>query len=90
MNAIQHPDTWFTMVCEHPHLLVWAKQKSYPHWPAKLYSMNHGSVVVRFFGEHQRAILTTKECLMFSQNNPSCHIGANKEQLEKDEKVGDF
>ena len=27
INAIKHPDKWFTMPCSTPHLLLWAKMK---------------------------------------------------------------
>lgn len=90
MNAINCPSEWFTMVCKQPHLLVWAKQKSYPYWPAKLMSVNQdkGTVDVRFFGDqHSRAILTAKDCLMYSRKNPSVILGTHKASLEKDEKV---
>lgn len=27
---------WFCLPCRVPHELVWAKQKGYPYWPAKV------------------------------------------------------
>lgn len=27
---------WFALPCRDPHALVWAKQKGYPYWPAKV------------------------------------------------------
>lgn len=27
---------WFCLPCRVPHVLVWAKQKGYPYWPAKV------------------------------------------------------
>lgn len=27
---------WFCLPCRVPHKLVWAKQKGYPFWPAKV------------------------------------------------------
>lgn len=27
---------WFCLPCRVPHKLVWAKQKGYPYWPAKV------------------------------------------------------
>lgn len=27
---------WFCLPCRNPHQLVWAKQKGYPYWPAKV------------------------------------------------------
>lgn len=29
-------DKWFCLPCRNPHNLVWAKQKGYPYWPAKV------------------------------------------------------
>lgn len=86
-NATLHPADWFTMVCDRPHLLIWARQKSYPYWPAKLMSMNNGSVDVHFFGAHSRAVLTPKDCMMFSQKNPSTNIRPYKDDLEKAQQV---
>ena len=31
---------WFSVPCPQPHLLVWAKQDSWPFWPAKLLGVN--------------------------------------------------
>lgn len=89
MNASKHPNDWFKMVCERPHLLLWAKQKTYPYWPAKLMSVNSdkNTVDVRFFGSHTRSVLTPKDCLMFSRKNPSVNIGPNRPALEKDQQV---
>ncbi|KAJ8314082.1 hypothetical protein KUTeg_008643 [Tegillarca granosa] len=41
-----------------PHTLVYAKQKGYSHWPAKVIREFEGKYDVRFFGGlHQRALL---------------------------------
>ena len=37
-----------------PHLLVWAKLKGFPYWPAKVIRSNADSIDVRFFGAHDR------------------------------------
>lgn len=29
-------NNWFCLPCRKPHNLVWAKQKGYPYWPAKV------------------------------------------------------
>lgn len=44
---------WFAFPCKHPHLLIWAKLKGYPYWPAKVMSVDSsGSLAdVRFFGK---------------------------------------
>lgn len=39
VKAFEFPDTSFTMTCERPHLLVWAKIGRFPYWPAKAMSV---------------------------------------------------
>lgn len=81
---------WFTSPCNTPHLLIWAKQRTYPFWPAKLmrYNSENNTVDVRYFGEeHYRAVLPIKDCLLFSQRNPSIIIGKHKSALEQAQKV---
>ncbi|XP_054712661.1 zinc finger MYND domain-containing protein 11-like [Uloborus diversus] len=47
---------WFCQPCDPPHELVYAKQKGFPYWPAKVIRVNNGVYDVRFFGGyHQRA-----------------------------------
>lgn len=52
-------ELWFCIPCEPAHDLVWAKQKGYPHWPAKLIKvLPNGQHDVRFFGaKHLRALI---------------------------------
>lgn len=74
------------VVCKQPHLIVWAKQKSYPYWPAKLMSVNAATnqVEVRYFGEkHYRAVITSKDCYMYSADKPSLWLGTHKRAFEK-------
>ncbi|XP_062559260.1 MYND-type zinc finger-containing chromatin reader Zmynd8-like isoform X2 [Armigeres subalbatus] len=64
--------TWFTEVCTKPHLLVWAKLKGFPYWPAKLMSVNVNQLAdVRFFGDHDRAWVPIKECFLFCDRDPN-------------------
>lgn len=49
---------WFCQPCDPPHELVFAKQKGFPYWPAKVIRVDKDTGVhdVRFFGgHHQRA-----------------------------------
>lgn len=47
---------WFCQPCDPPHDLVFAKQKGFPYWPAKIIRVENGVYDVRFFGGyHQRA-----------------------------------
>lgn len=71
LNANTMADNWFTEVCERPHLIIWAKLKGFPLWPAKAMSVNAQMVDVRFFGEHDRANLPAKDCFLYSREDPN-------------------
>lgn len=43
---------WFCIPCNPPHKLVYAKQKGYPYWPAKVMEFKDDIYDVRFFGGH--------------------------------------
>ncbi|XP_034938156.1 zinc finger MYND domain-containing protein 11 isoform X2 [Chelonus insularis] len=43
---------WFCIPCNPPHQLVYAKQKGYPYWPAKVMEIKDNMYDVRFFGGH--------------------------------------
>ena len=54
-----------------PHLLVWAKLKGFPYWPAKAMRINsEENVDVRFFGAHDRAWIPLKDVFLFSEEPP--------------------
>ncbi|XP_075984637.1 MYND-type zinc finger-containing chromatin reader Zmynd8-like isoform X2 [Anticarsia gemmatalis] len=64
--------TWFTDVCSTPHILLWAKLKGFPYWPAKGMSVSGaGHVDVRFFGAHDRAWVPAKDCFLYSEKDPN-------------------
>lgn len=49
---------WFCQPCDPPHDLVFAKQKGFPYWPAKVIRVDDQCYDVRFFGGyHQRALV---------------------------------
>uniref|UniRef100_A0A1B6CUA8 MYND-type domain-containing protein n=1 Tax=Clastoptera arizonana TaxID=38151 RepID=A0A1B6CUA8_9HEMI len=49
---------WFCKPCRPPHLLVYAKQKGFPYWPAKVIKVHAENYDVRFFGGiHQKAVI---------------------------------
>ncbi|XKL59684.1 hypothetical protein PGB90_000700 [Kerria lacca] len=49
---------WFIKPCKPPHELVYARQKGYPYWPAKVIKENEECIDVRFFGGvHERAVV---------------------------------
>lgn len=43
---------WFSIPCNPPHQLVYAKQKGYSYWPAKVMKIEDDVYDVRFFGGH--------------------------------------
>ncbi|KAG5896809.1 hypothetical protein JTB14_032053 [Gonioctena quinquepunctata] len=72
LNANIKKSTWFVEVCPKPHILVWAKLKGFPYWPAKAMCTNSsGMVDVRFFGAHDRAWVHYKECFLYSEKDPN-------------------
>ncbi|XP_046393456.1 uncharacterized protein LOC124161233 isoform X2 [Ischnura elegans] len=71
-NAHTRKDNWFIDVCRRPHILVWAKLKGFPHWPAKAMRVNKESCVdVRFFGQHDRAWVPARDCYLYSKEMPA-------------------
>lgn len=81
MNCI---DDWCAMPCKTPHIIVWAKQRTYPHWPAKVIRFNskNNTVDIRYFGDgNLRAIVPAKDCLLYSHQNPSISMGKHKKTL---------
>lgn len=71
LNANTMTDNWFTETCAKPHLILWAKLKGFPFWPAKAMSINAQMVDVRFFGEHDRAHVPSKDCYLYSLEDPN-------------------
>ncbi|XP_054270059.1 MYND-type zinc finger-containing chromatin reader ZMYND8 isoform X3 [Macrosteles quadrilineatus] len=81
-------DSWFTEACRRPHILVWAKLKGFPFWPAKVMSVNTGNannqVDVRFFGAHDRAWIPLNQCYLYSKLSPTPTTNnKNKRTLEE-------
>uniref|UniRef100_A0A182MPT6 PWWP domain-containing protein n=1 Tax=Anopheles culicifacies TaxID=139723 RepID=A0A182MPT6_9DIPT len=51
------PD-WFTRPCRTRHEVVFAKQRSFQYWPAKVVRVTNNKYDVRFFGDkHMRALI---------------------------------
>ncbi|KAM7363659.1 zinc finger MYND-type containing 8 isoform 1-T5 [Cochliomyia hominivorax] len=75
LNANTRTD-WFVDVCSQPHLLLWAKLKGFPYWPAKAMGLGPNSLInVRFFGEHDRAFVPLKDCYLLSEQDPNTATG---------------
>lgn len=81
-NANTRKD-WFVEVCSKPHMLLWAKLKGFPYWPAKSMGINGALVNVRFFGDHDRAYVPIKECFLYSENDPNPPTKQNKKTIKE-------
>lgn len=67
---------WFTAVCNPPHLLVWARVNNQSGYaPAKILGLNGNAaarkVDVRFFADHEMALVSSSNCYVFSKQVPS-------------------
>ncbi|XP_045471324.1 protein kinase C-binding protein 1 isoform X2 [Harmonia axyridis] len=83
LNANTKKSTWFVEVCPKPHILVWAKLKGFPYWPAKaMCTNNSGMVDVRFFGAHDRAWVPSKECFLYSRRDPNSNKQKRNDIIE--------
>ncbi|XP_041859551.1 protein kinase C-binding protein 1-like isoform X2 [Melanotaenia boesemani] len=70
LSSCQKRDNWFCEPCSQPHLLVWAKLKGFPFWPAKALREKDGQVDARFFGQHDRAWVPINNCYLMSKEIP--------------------
>lgn len=68
-------------------MLLWAKLKGFPYWPAKSMGINGALVNVRFFGDHDRAYVPIKECFLYSENDPNPPTKQNKKTIKECIKV---
>lgn len=88
VNANVFPVNWFIKPCKKHHLLVWAQQKTFPYYPAKLISVNNNNTVdVHFFGKHLRSVVSPKDCLMYTENFPGIKPVEHVESLAYAQKV---
>eukprot|EP00096_Caligus_rogercresseyi_P011057 TRINITY_DN4230_c0_g1_i1.p1 TRINITY_DN4230_c0_g1~~TRINITY_DN4230_c0_g1_i1.p1 ORF type:complete len:1231 (+),score=443.26 TRINITY_DN4230_c0_g1_i1:392-3694(+) len=82
-NAHTKKDSWFIDACRIPHLLVWAKLKGFPFWPAKAMRVNaEEHVDVRFFGAHDRAWVPSRDVFIYSEDPPVPIKNKKKGNLE--------
>lgn len=89
-NANEHPNEWFSMVCNEHHPVVWAKLETYPYWPAKLMRRNEhdGTVDVHFFGDNSHANITSNNCTKYTRGScPSAKLGQHKEAWDNAQSV---
>ncbi|XP_031634366.1 uncharacterized protein LOC116347779 [Contarinia nasturtii] len=86
-EANQRPDNWMVRPCQKPHLLVWAKQKGYPYWPAKLCTVDdtvvgRPMVDIYFFSENnKRSRLSATNCRIYSEENPG-NVDSHQDALK--------
>lgn len=72
INANEEPDIFFELPCAKPHLIIWAKMKQYPYWPAKVMTIEGDNKVnVRFFGDHTHGKVPVSNCFMYSREYPN-------------------
>lgn len=69
-NANYHPNEWFTMVCDEPHIIAWAKFQGCNYWPVKVMSVNGRILSVRFFGDHTHSDVAASKCFLYSKESP--------------------
>lgn len=66
---------WYCLPCRVPHELVWAKQKGYPYWPAKVIKKTSTHYDVRFFGgKYERALLVKSLVKPITMTKESLHV----------------
>ncbi|XP_075751816.1 zinc finger MYND-type containing 8 isoform X3 [Rhipicephalus microplus] len=70
-RSVNTQESWFTEPCRRPHVLVWAKLKGFPYWPAKVMRLQDGNVDARFFGAHDRAWVPMAQCFLLSKESPT-------------------
>lgn len=63
------PD-FFTRPCRTRHELVYAKQKSFQYWPAKVIRVVNNKYDVRFFGDKHRRALVDANCVKPIDTDP--------------------
>ncbi|CAL4127213.1 unnamed protein product, partial [Meganyctiphanes norvegica] len=69
MSNTKSDKYWFCKPCHPPHHLVYAKQKGFPYWPAKVIRIENEMYDVRFFGsQHQRAVIEKSHIRPISVN----------------------
>lgn len=81
------PKNWFCQPCRPSHDLVFAKQKGFSYWPAKVIKIMQDGYDVRFFGSlHQRATIPPSSIkpidVNLKQLTPKRTIGFTKAMKE--------
>lgn len=59
------------MVCDKPHLIIWAPRPYSRYWPAKVMTTTEREVYVRFFGGfHLNTNVAVQKCFLYSKDTP--------------------
>lgn len=80
-------DIRFLEVCEKPHLLLWAKLKGFPYWPAKLLKITDDMAQVYYFGDHERSLVPLKNCFLYSKEDPNKNINKKRMAFDRSKQV---
>lgn len=79
---------WFKMVCDVPHLIIWALRKNVKYWPAKVMSIDGSFVKVRFFGAHHLNHEVHKsKCYLYSEKSPGKSNASKPNGMKSDYKT---
>lgn len=70
-NADKYPNNWFTMTCDKPHLIVWARTSANNYRPAKAMSTDGQLVDVQFFASYNHNTVATTDCFVYSDLSPN-------------------
>lgn len=83
--------SWFCMPCNPPHKVVWAKQKGFEYWPAKVIQFADGKIDVRFFGGHHERAWVTLQCIKCITISPAeLHIKKTKGWMRASEEMKQY
>lgn len=83
-----NPDNLMLGLCKVPHLALWVKHDEFPYWPAKLLNSVHSDKVeVVFFSQCDTALVPSKNCLLFSVENPNDTDGSYAKEIADSYKV---
>ncbi|OQR78466.1 protein kinase C-binding protein 1-like [Tropilaelaps mercedesae] len=61
---------FFSEVCSPPHIIVWAKIRGFPHWPAKVMRVDGDQATVKFFGDHNKSLVSLGNCTLLTLKPP--------------------
>lgn len=84
-QCYDHKKQPFTMLCEQPHMIIWAEASNCPYWPAKLMKSfmkdDELHVNVRFFGDYTVYNVPASNCFLYSKNRPDENILEDNSEL---------